>query len=109
MEALRTQLDNLLWEVNRLDAENQQLRASDEEVGLRVNREAEVEQTKQDAEVSTTELETCKRRIKEVKQDVIDAELRASEAEQSSSRKEQEAITLLKAMTEWLNEAEGKL
>ena len=108
MEALHTQLDNLLWDVNRLDAENQRLRASDEEAGLRVDLEAELEQTKQDAEVSTTKLETCKRRIKEVEQDVIDAELRASEAEQSGSRKEQEAITWLKIMTEWLNEVEGK-
>ena len=31
MEALRVQLDNLKWEVNRLDVENRQLREADTE------------------------------------------------------------------------------
>ena len=53
-------------EVNCLDAENQRLRASDEEADLRV--EGELEQTNQDTKVSTTELETCMRRLKEVEQ-----------------------------------------
>ena len=56
------------WEVNCLDAENQRLRASDEEADLRVNLIGELEQTNQDTKVSTSELETCKRRLKEVEQ-----------------------------------------
>ena len=62
MEALRTQVDYLQWEVNRLDVENQRLRASDE-ASQRVDLESELEQTKQDVQLVTTELEACKRRL----------------------------------------------
>ena len=41
-EALRTQLDNLQWEVNRLDAENAKLRSLDEAAGRCVDLEGEL-------------------------------------------------------------------
>ena len=107
MEALRTQLDDLQWEVNRLEAENQRLKASDEEVGLRVDLEAEVEQTKHDAEVSTTELETSKRRLKEVKQDVIDAEFTSVKCRAVWLRELQQRLEVLeRRKAELLREAE---
>ena len=43
MEALRTKIDSLQWEVNRLDAENQKLRAQDQEACERVDLQAELE------------------------------------------------------------------
>ena len=42
MEALSTKLDNLQWEVNRLDAENTGLRAQDWEASEQVDLELEV-------------------------------------------------------------------
>ena len=44
MEALQTQLDNLQWEVNRLQAENRILRDQDTEVSKRVDLMLQVEQ-----------------------------------------------------------------
>ena len=44
MEALRTQLDNLQWEVNRLEAENRILRDQDTEASKRVDLTLQVEQ-----------------------------------------------------------------
>ena len=48
MEALRTQLDGLQWEVNRLDAENRKLRGEDAEAGARIDLEAELEQSREE-------------------------------------------------------------
>ena len=41
MEALRTQLDNLQWEVNRLGAENRRLRDGDPETSSRLDKEGD--------------------------------------------------------------------
>ena len=49
MEALRTQLDNLQWEVNRLGAENRRLRDEDQEASSCVDLEAELQQSKAEA------------------------------------------------------------
>jgi len=42
MEALRVQVDNLQWEVNRLNAENQMLRAQDMKASEQVDLELEM-------------------------------------------------------------------
>ena len=42
MEALQTQVDNLQWEVNRLEAENKSLRAQHTEASKRVDLELKV-------------------------------------------------------------------
>ena len=60
MEALSTKLDNLQWEVNRLDAENTGLRAQDWEASERVDLELEVKQLKQDASETAMELQSMK-------------------------------------------------
>ena len=88
MEALRTQVDNLQWEVNRLEAENRSLRAQDTEASKRVDLELEVEQV-------TKELQS----LQEV--------LAAKEAEfiQTSTAKEQE----LEETVAKLQEAEAEL
>ncbi len=59
-EALRTKVDSLQWEVNRLDVENRRLRAADEEATLRVDLESELEQTRQDVTTLTKELKECR-------------------------------------------------
>ena len=46
MESLRTKLDNLQWEVNRLDAENRRLRDGDPEASSCVDLEAELQHSK---------------------------------------------------------------
>ena len=51
MEALRTQLDNLQWEVNRLDVENRRLREADTEACKLMDLQTELEQSM--AEVAT--------------------------------------------------------
>ena len=43
MEALRTQNNNLQWEVNRLDTENRRLRSEYPDLGARLDLEAELE------------------------------------------------------------------
>ena len=49
MDALRTQLDSLQWEVNRLDAENRRLREADEQATRLVNLQTVLEQSKNEA------------------------------------------------------------
>ena len=58
MEALRTQLDNLRWEVNRLDVENRRLRAEDQEASKCVDLEAELEQARGDVAGLTERMTT---------------------------------------------------
>ena len=48
MEALRTKVDGLQWEVNQLDAENQKLRDEKPELGNRLDLAAELERAKGD-------------------------------------------------------------
>ena len=66
VEALRTQVDSLQWEVNRLDAENLKLRSQSEEAGARVDLEAELEQSKQDVAGLTEQLRAYKRMAEEL-------------------------------------------
>ena len=46
VEALRTRLDTLQWEANRLEAENRRLREEHPEESRAVTLEAELEQSK---------------------------------------------------------------
>ena len=52
-ETLRTKVDNLQWEVNRLDAENRRLRDDNPETAARVDLEAELEWAKGDVVMLT--------------------------------------------------------
>lgn len=63
MEALQTKIDSLQWEVNRLDAENQKLRAQDEEASRRVDLETELEQGKADVAELTKEWQAYKQKV----------------------------------------------
>ena len=49
MDALQTQLDRLQWEVNRLDAENRQMREADEQATRLVDLQTVLDQSKNEA------------------------------------------------------------
>ena len=61
METLRTQIDNLQWEVNCLDAENRKLRSQDESASRCVDLEAELERAREDGEMLSRRVETLER------------------------------------------------
>ena len=85
MEALRTQLDNLQWEVNRLDAENRRLREQDPETTSRVDCETELERAKGDVTELSGRVDEYERRLAESAEALEDATRRASEAERRST------------------------
>ena len=84
MEALRTQLDNLQWEVNRLRAENQRLRDTDVEAGARVDLEAELRASR----VEVAELEE---RVKENEQREAENSHAVAEARETAKTAESRA------------------
>ena len=67
VEALRTQNDNLQWEINRLDSENRHLRANDEEGNCSVDLEPELEQARKEVSDLTQEIAStrtlCEERV----------------------------------------------
>ena len=81
MEALRTKIDGLQWEVHRLDAENRKLRTEKPELGERVDLAAELDQTKEDVAELMTQWESDKRVISDTEQRTDSAERRAAEFE----------------------------
>ena len=74
VEALRTQIDSLQWEVNRLDAKNLKLRSQSAEASTRVDLEAELERTKQDVAGLTEQLRAYQLRAEESERAAADAE-----------------------------------
>ena len=58
MEALRTQNDNLQWEVNRLHVENQKLRSEDPDRSARVDLETELNEARRDVAALTNQVQT---------------------------------------------------
>ena len=105
MEALRTQMDNLQWEVNRLEAENRMLRATDWEASERVDLELEIKQLKQDATEAAKELKSLKDILatkeadfveeitsKEKELEELAAKLQQTEYELSSLRQQQSEL-----------------
>ena len=66
MEALRTKVDSLQWEVNRLDAENRRLRAENPVVSEQVDLEAELEQSRSDVADLTSRLQAYEKQMSEM-------------------------------------------
>ena len=89
MEALRTQNDNLRWEVNRLDAENRKLRSGNPDAGERVDLEAELEQTKRDVATLTEQVRVYQRQLEELKTSAGTEAGEAAEPQQSARELEQ--------------------
>ena len=65
MEALRTQNDNLRWELNRLDVENRRLQSENPDLGTRLDLETELKQAKNDVAALTEQVEAYKLQIEE--------------------------------------------
>ena len=65
MEALdlRTQNDNLQWEVNRLSAENQKLRSENPHLSARVDLKAELDEASRDVATLTNQVQTYETRL----------------------------------------------
>ena len=93
-EALRTQLDNLQWELNRLDSENRKIRAENQETANRIDLEAELERTKEDVKTLTEQLEACKQTLQETERKATELEHRE---EDSTRMVEAEAMEMLEA------------
>lgn len=81
MEALRTKIDGLQWEVHWLGAENRKLREDNPGASERIDREAELEKTKYDVAELTNHVKVLERQLAERTSTVEDAELRAERAE----------------------------
>ena len=81
MEALGTRVDNLQWEVHRLNVENRKLRDQDPEAGERVDREAELERAKTDVAELKNRVQENEQRLDENAGALQDAERRAEDAE----------------------------
>ena len=78
MEALQLKVDNLGWEVKRLDAENQKLRDQCPEKAKRVDAEIELEQAEGDINQLTKELKSYEAQLVELKQTLEVTEKRAT-------------------------------
>lgn len=118
MEALRTKMDGLQWEVNRLDAENQKLRSQDPDGSDRVDLEAEWKQAQDDVGGLTEQLKNCQQRVTHSEREVTEAQERAAEAQQQAAidlqrateaeqqcQKAEQRLTSLEQETQQLQEA----
>ena len=90
MEALRTQNDNLQWEVNRLGAENQKLRSENPERSARVDFEAELDEARRDVATLTNQVQTYQAQLAALpersSEERTDPELQAATAEAAQLR-----------------------
>ena len=78
MDALRTKVDGLQWEINRLDAENRRLREGNPEASERVDLEAELQQAKSDEVGLTQRIQMYEKQLEELR---ASAEIRTLDAE----------------------------
>ena len=84
-EALRTQLDNLKWEVNRLDTENRRLREANQEAVVLMDLETELEQSK-------VEVETLKQRLKASEEHAAMVTVQTDMSEQTTTQEQLLAV-----------------
>lgn len=91
MEALRTKIDSLQWEIHRLDAENRQLRAGDPQASERVDLEAELQQARSDAAGLTQRVQTYEKQLEEWRASAEESERRVEELLAEATEKETRA------------------
>ena len=68
MEALRTKVDSLKWEVHRLDAENHKLRLERPELVEQLDLEQELERAKEDMAGASSQCKVYRQKINEAEQ-----------------------------------------
>ena len=81
MEALRTKIDGLQWEVQRLSTENRRLKEDHSGLSDLIDREEELESTKGDVAELTGPVQTLEQQLAEKKCAAENAESRAERAE----------------------------
>ena len=81
MEALQLKVDNLQWEVSRLDRENQKLREEHPGRGERADLETELERAQEDVASLTQQLKQAQARAAEAEEPAEDADQRAAETD----------------------------
>ena len=77
MEALRTKIDSLQWEVHWLTAENHKLREDKQGASEQINREAELKRTEINVAELTDHVRVLEQRLAERTNAAEGAELRA--------------------------------
>ena len=92
MEALQLKVNNLGWEVKRLDTENRKLRDQHPEGAKRVDAKIELEQARGDVTQLTKELKSYEAQLVEYKQTLEATEKRATEAEGRAAKAEERAV-----------------
>ena len=70
MDALRTKMDNLQWEINRLDAENRRLRSENPDASDRVDRETELEQARTDVAASNERARMYEEQVRKLREEI---------------------------------------
>ena len=85
MDALRTKMDNLQWEINRLDAENRRLRSENPDASDRVDRETELEQARTDVAASNERARMYEEQVRKLREE-IDGRNDDTEAHERTAR-----------------------
>ena len=89
MESLRTQLDNLQWEVNRLGAENRQLREANPEASCHVDLEAELQHSRAKSTQMVKRVRTLEEQLAETTHAATASEELSREAEERAREQTQ--------------------
>ena len=72
MEALRTQVDKLQWELNRLEAENRRLKDRNPDAGRVAVLEAELERSKAEVATVTDQVRVCEQQASESERELTE-------------------------------------
>ena len=85
MEALRTQVDSLSWEIQRLEVENRKLRERNPVASEQIDLEAEYERAKRDVDELTSRLQSLESQLADRAGAAEVAARRALEAEERAA------------------------
>ena len=99
-EALKTQIDSLQWEINRLDAENRKLRESNLERSKFVDLESELALAKKDVANLTDEVNSQRQQLDERDLRLTESERKLTEAESVIEELRENASQLEEASNE---------
>ena len=109
MESLRTQLDNLRWEVNRLDSENRRLRDEKADVSARLDLEAELEESKAEGARMAERVRAGEQQLEESRGLLEEAGWRAEEQVGSLERTIEATRYQLQETTEQLRKSQEEV
>ena len=99
-EALKTQIDSLQWEINRLDAENRKLRESNLERSQFIDLESELALAKEDVTNLIGEVDSQRQQLYERDLRITESERKLMEAESVIEELRENASQLEEASNE---------